>query len=178
MITLNIGTVPGLSADEQQKLIELQNVFAYHQSKNDTKDKYYEGHIELSDVNLGIALPQGLNKLKVGCNWGQKAVDVLAARSMFDGFVGTAGSLGGLSKLVQDNRPMQILAARYGFIRPRLRRHFGTEKRGASTAGLPLSTRYRTRNTATSGCRSSSTCTQPMRYWCCTVSATAGACSA
>lgn len=76
MITLNIGTVPGLSADEQQKLIELQNVFAYHQDKNDTKDKYYEGHIELSDVNLGIALPQGLNKLKVGCNWGQKAVYV------------------------------------------------------------------------------------------------------
>ena len=100
MITLNIGTVPGLSVAEQQKLIELQNVFAYHQDKNDTKDKYYEGHIELSDVNLGIALPQGLNKLKVGCNWGQKAVDVLAARSMFDGFVGTAGSLDGLSKLV------------------------------------------------------------------------------
>ena len=99
MITLNIGIVPGLSADEQQKLIELQNVFAYHQDKNDTKDKYYEGHIELCDVNLGIALPQGLNKLKVGCNWGQKAVDVLAARSMFDGFVGTAGSLDGLSKL-------------------------------------------------------------------------------
>lgn len=110
MITLNIGTVPGLSADEQQKLIELQNVFAYHQDKNDTKDKYYEGHIELSDVNLGIALPQGLNKLKVGCNWGQKAVDVLAARSMFDGFVGTAGNLDGLSKLVQDNR----LIAEYG----------------------------------------------------------------
>ena len=110
MITLNIGIVPGLSADEQQKLIELQNVFAYHQDKNDTKDKYYEGHIELSDVNLGIALPQGLNKLKVGCNWGQKAVDVLAARSMFDGFVGTAGSLDGLSKLVRDNR----LIAEYG----------------------------------------------------------------
>lgn len=110
MITLNIGTVPGLSVAEQQKLIELQNVFAYHQDKNDTKDKYYEGHIELSDVNLGIALPQGLNKLKVGCNWGQKAVDVLAARSMFDGFVGTAGSLDGLSKLVQDNR----LIAEYG----------------------------------------------------------------
>ena len=110
MITLNIGIVPGLSADEQQKLIELQNVFAYHQDKNDTKDKYYEGHIELSDVNLGIALPQGLNKLKVGCNWGQKAVDVLAARSMFDGFVGTAGSLDGLSKLVQNNR----LIAEYG----------------------------------------------------------------
>ena len=41
MITLNIGTVPGLSADEQQKLIDLQTVVAYHQSKNDTQDKDY-----------------------------------------------------------------------------------------------------------------------------------------
>ena len=32
MITLNIGIVPGLSADEQQKLIELQNVFVFHLS--------------------------------------------------------------------------------------------------------------------------------------------------
>ena len=53
---------------------------------NETKDKYYEGHITLNDVNIGIALPGGIKKLEVGCNWGQKTVDVLAARSMFDGF--------------------------------------------------------------------------------------------
>ena len=40
----------------------------------------------------------------MGCSWGQKAVDVLAARSMFDGFVGAGGNLDGLARLVADNR--------------------------------------------------------------------------
>ena len=76
----------------------------YHQSRNATKDKYYEGHVTLQDVNLGLALPQGLRGLEVGCNWGQKAVDALASRSMFDGFVSNGGALDGLQKLVTDNR--------------------------------------------------------------------------
>ena len=45
-----------------------------------------------------------MENLEVGCSWGQKAVDVLAARSMFDGFVSTGGSLDSLAKLVADNR--------------------------------------------------------------------------
>ena len=104
LVTLNFGAVKGLHPAEQQQLQDLADVFNYHQSSNTLKDKYYEGHITLKDVNLGIALPQGLRNLEVGCSWGQKAVDVLAARSMFDGFVGTGGSLDGLAKLVADNR--------------------------------------------------------------------------
>lgn len=60
------------------------------------------GHITLNDVNIGIALPDGIKKLTVGCNWGQKTVDVLAARSMFDGFVGK--NTEALTQLVADNR--------------------------------------------------------------------------
>lgn len=104
MTTLSFGTVPGLTAQEQQQLQDLADVFNYHQSSNTLKDKYYEGHVTLQDVNLGIALPQGLRNLEVGCSWGQKAVDALAARSMFDGFVGNGGALDGLQKLVMDNR--------------------------------------------------------------------------
>lgn len=104
MQTLNFGHVPGLTQEEQKQLQDLAAAYNYYQSRNATKDKYYEGHISLRDVNLGIALPQGLRNLEVGCSWGQKAVDVLAARSMFDGFVGTGGSLDGLAKLVADNR--------------------------------------------------------------------------
>lgn len=105
LVTLNFGTVKGLHPAEQQQLRDLADVFNYHQSSNTLKDKYYEGHITLKDVNLGIALPKkGMENLEVGCSWGQKAVDVLAARSMFDGFVGTGGSLDSLAKLVADNR--------------------------------------------------------------------------
>lgn len=104
MTTLSFGTVPGLTEQEQQQLDVLTETYNEHQSSNAVKDKYYEGHVTLQDVNLGIALPQGLRNLEVGCSWGQKAVDALAARSMFDGFVGNGGALDGLQKLVMDNR--------------------------------------------------------------------------
>lgn len=110
MIDLNFGIVPGLTEKEQLSLLELSDVFSYRQARNATKDKYYEGHITLNDVNLGIALPRGMKNLSVGCNWGQKAVDVLASRSMFDGFVSNSGNLDSLSKLITDNR----LVAEYG----------------------------------------------------------------
>ena len=103
-LLVHFGRVPGLTKEEQQQLSDLAAAYNYHQSRNAAKDKYYEGHITLNDVNLGIALPQGLRNLEVGCSWGQKAVDVLAARSMFDGFVGSGGSLDSLAKLVTDNR--------------------------------------------------------------------------
>ena len=104
MNTLNFGRVYGLTEAEQNQLQELADTYNYHRGRNARKDKYYEGHISLKDVNLGIALPQGIRALEVGCSWGQKAVDVLAARSMFDGFVGSSGSLDTLAQLVADNR--------------------------------------------------------------------------
>lgn len=91
MITLNLGYVENLPSDEQEKLNHLVDIYNYHASKNDEKKKYYNGHITLAEVNLGIALPANFSKLNVGCSWGAKAVDVLAARSMFDGFVSDSG---------------------------------------------------------------------------------------
>ena len=104
MQILNFGYVQGLTQEEQKQLRDLADVYNYHQSRNAAKDKYYEGHITLKDVNLGVAIPQSFQNLEVGCCWGQKAVDVLAARSMFDGFVGSGGSLDGLARLAKDNR--------------------------------------------------------------------------
>ena len=110
MVTLNFGMVTGLSGKERRKLQELANVYQYHQANNAIKDKYYEGHVTLGDVNLGIALPDGLRKIEVGCNWGQKTVDALAARSMFDGFVGSGEAADNVTKLVAGNR----MLAEYG----------------------------------------------------------------
>ena len=84
---LNFGSVRGLPKEEQRWLNEILSIYNYHQSKNSKKSVYYNGKIALRDVNLGIALPSGLGKLEIGCAWGAKTVDVLAARSMFDGFV-------------------------------------------------------------------------------------------
>ena len=81
----------GFRIDEIKNFQRLLDVFHQHISKNITKNKYYEGKISVNDVNLGIALPDGLQKLEIGCAWGAKTVDVLAARSMFDGYVGLNG---------------------------------------------------------------------------------------
>ena len=85
----NVKDLPLVEADRLKDLIE---IFTKHHSKNALKDRYYEGRITLGEVNLGIALPEGMRGLEIGCAWGAKAVDVLAARSMFDGFVGRSGS--------------------------------------------------------------------------------------
>ena len=81
----------GFRVDEIPNLHKLLDVYQRHMLGNYKKNKYYEGKITVDSVNLGVALPEGLGKLEIGCAWGAKTVDVLAARSMFDGYVGIDG---------------------------------------------------------------------------------------
>ena len=104
MLQISISQIKGLPAEEMARFQSLIATFNSHSAKNDEKNKYYEGKISLNDVNLGIALPDGLRRLEIGCAWGAKTVDVLAARSMFDGFVGESGeSVENLDKIVEKN---------------------------------------------------------------------------
>lgn len=91
MHNVEISTIRNFPSEEMARLQELIEAFDSHRGKNETKNRYYEGKISLNEVNLGIALPEGLSKLEIGCAWGAKTVDVLAGRSMFDGFVGVNG---------------------------------------------------------------------------------------
>lgn len=96
--------VKGLGEKEVAQLEALLEVMRNHLTKNQQKKKYYEGKITLGEVNLGIALPKGMQGLEIGCAWGAKTVDVLAGRSMFDGFVGIDGSEDDeLALIVRDN---------------------------------------------------------------------------
>lgn len=104
MLKIDLNSLVGLDTYELGALARLLNVYNYHLSKNEEKDRYYEGKIPLREVNLGIALPEGLRGLEIGCSWGAKTVDVLAGLSMFDGFVGANGeSVPELDKIVADN---------------------------------------------------------------------------
>ena len=91
ILTIEPNNIAGFPLDDAVKFSELLNIYNTHIGNNAQKDKYYEGKISLNEVNLGIALPEGMQKLEIGCAWGAKTVDVLAARSMFDGFVGING---------------------------------------------------------------------------------------
>lgn len=96
--------VSGLPVREQAMLNKLLTVYQNNLIKNTTKERYYEGKISLNEVNLGIALPQGMRGLEIGCSWGAKTVDVLAGRSMFDGFVGDNGEeVSELAEIVRNN---------------------------------------------------------------------------
>ena len=104
---LNIvpGSIPELTEFEAEAFQDLLEIYAMHNTKNAEKDRYYEGKISLGSVNLGIALPHLLRGLEIGCAWGAKTVDVLASRSMFDGFVGTNGEdVAELDEIVVNNR--------------------------------------------------------------------------
>lgn len=104
ILGITAAQVAGLTYDETEKLNRLLITYGNHAYKNIQKRKYYEGNISLNDVNLGIALPEGMRGLEIGCAWGSKAVDVLAARSMFDGYVGASGNdIAELNQIVTDN---------------------------------------------------------------------------
>lgn len=104
MLNLSITNIVDFPDFEWERLQKLVNLFNYHESKNNEKDRYYEGKISLKEVNLGIALPDALQGLEIGCAWGAKTVDVLAARSMFDGYVGLNGEeVEELDKIVANN---------------------------------------------------------------------------
>lgn len=110
-INLSPGDISGLGSQERIILDALLDTYHRHAAGNRKKNKYYEGKIALRDVNLGIALPDGMARLEIGCAWGAKTVDVLAGRSMFDGYVGTNGeAVEELDALVAGNR----LIAEYG----------------------------------------------------------------
>ena len=103
-LSINPGQIKNFDVNEVGQFQRLLNTYNKHCSSNYVKNKYYEGKISLNDVNLGLALPDGMRRLEIGCAWGAKTVDVLAARSMFDGFVGMNGEdIEELDRIVFDN---------------------------------------------------------------------------
>lgn len=104
VLNIHPDKIIGLETDAAEKLKNLIKVYEYARAKNAVKEKYYEGKIPLGEVNLGIALPQGMRGLEIGCAWGAKTVDVLAGRSMFDGYVGENGEeVNELNEIVKNN---------------------------------------------------------------------------
>ena len=103
-LNINANDIRNFRTDEIERFNKLIESYNTHIFKNIEKNRYYEGKITLNEVNLGIALPKGMAGLEIGCAWGAKTVDVLAARSMFDGFVGVNGEdVEVLDKIALDN---------------------------------------------------------------------------
>lgn len=74
-----------LGREEREMMGDLVEVHARNLSKNQEKVSYYVG--DKTVESLGFALPNCVDKLKVTCGWGRKAVTSLAKRSRFDSYV-------------------------------------------------------------------------------------------
>ena len=59
-LNMDAARVAGLPRAEQDILRKLLKIYAKHESKNNVKARYYEGDITLAEVNLGLALPEGI----------------------------------------------------------------------------------------------------------------------
>lgn len=105
MFELNFKTIVGMPDEVLKQFNECVQIFNKHKTANGIKSRYYEGKIPLSEVNLGIALPDSLRGLEMDCGWGGQAVDVLAERSIFDGFVGkNGGAVDEVAQIAERNK--------------------------------------------------------------------------
>ena len=69
-------------------LADLFGVWSSKYARNRLKMKYYNGKNKLKD--LGISIPPSLQDVETVVGWPQKAVDMLAVRSRFDGFTASS----------------------------------------------------------------------------------------
>jgi len=91
----------GLTKAEAEKLKELLDVWRKKLTRNRLRTQYYEGKEGLK--NLGIAIPEEFEDIDTVIGWPSKAVDYLASRSIFDGFV-YEGENEELERIVAENR--------------------------------------------------------------------------
>jgi hypothetical protein len=91
-----------ITADENALITELLKTWREKLTRNALRNKYYESKIHVKSI--GISLPDSLVKLAdVHLGWGAKAVDELAIRSRFDGFVYKTGIDDPLADVLREN---------------------------------------------------------------------------
>lgn len=101
--TGNICDAAGLRDAERDQLARLLEVWQRKRANNLLRRNFYNMHVQ--PTNLGISLSDDMiSKLRVGCGWPAKAVDLLADRSILDAFVFEDGNENDtLERLMRDN---------------------------------------------------------------------------
>lgn len=80
-----VATAAGLAPDDSRTILKLVQVWKDKLDRNQIRHCYYTMHTKPKE--LGIAVPPKLRDLEQVVGWSAKAVDILANRSQFDGFV-------------------------------------------------------------------------------------------
>lgn len=100
----NIVNADGLLQEDSARLYRLIQVWSVKLARNRLRRLYYEQKV--LPKNIGIAMSDEMvKKLNPSCGWASKAVDMLADRSVFDGFVFADGTEDEtLNRIVEDNK--------------------------------------------------------------------------
>lgn len=91
-------------------MLEVLRVWARKSARNNLRREYYDGHNRLKD--LRVSIPPALTGTETVAGWPAKGVDVLAARSQFEGFVTTGDDPDplGLDAVLEDNQFRMLYA--------------------------------------------------------------------
>lgn len=103
----NIVKADGLLQEDADRLWRLIQLWSAKLPRNRLRRLYYEQKV--LPKNIGIALSDDMvKKLTPSCGWAAKAVDMLADRSIFEGFVFEDGTEDDtLNRIVEDNKLAQ-----------------------------------------------------------------------
>lgn len=99
----NVLSAKGLGIQEKNQLDRLIQVWSAKLLNNQLRRDYYYMHVNVD--NIGIAVSQEFSRLlNVSCGWPAKAVDMLAERSIPDGFAFESGRQSDdIQRILRDN---------------------------------------------------------------------------
>lgn len=98
-----VANAKGLAPEDRKTVQSLVKVWQQKLKRNEIRHAYYTMHAKPKE--LGIAVPPQLRDLEQVVGWSAKAVDMLANRSQFEGFVTAEEAVANaLSSVVADNR--------------------------------------------------------------------------
>ena len=80
-----IASAEGLQDKDRETVLSLYSLYQKKLTRNLLRDRYYE--MKEKPKDLGLSVPPHLRNLEQVIGWSAKAVDSLANRSQFDGFV-------------------------------------------------------------------------------------------
>lgn len=97
-----VSEAQGLRPEDRETVRALMELYQRKLARNTLRDRYYEMHQAPRD--LGISVPPNLRRLEQVIGWPAKAVDALANRSQFDGYVSTDAAVdAALASVVASN---------------------------------------------------------------------------
>lgn len=97
-----VSEAQGLRPEDRETVRALMELYQRKLARNTLRDRYYEMHQAPRD--LGISVPPNLRRMEQVIGWPAKAVDALANRSQFDGYVSTDAAVdAALASVVASN---------------------------------------------------------------------------